>query len=255
MAAAFVAASHQYLISDRTPITAPPFTMACWANPTFAGNSGGNQCAFSIGASGTSQANFSLGVDGSPEWWIRRNVTAGSNLQELDVSAGIVANTWQFALARVISATNIWLHIFNAAGTVSSGQMAVSVLPTGINQMTIGSFGDGADLGNDSFDGLIGEAWMANIDVWPGGGAIDDLFVRYLAWNGPWSVPRVAAAIRMYRPMRQTLGTGTDVPQENYSAGTVPPIWTNTNGVTLAPHCPLGPVYPRPSDTRRIADI
>jgi hypothetical protein len=238
MAAKFVAASAQSLLRTGTPATTFPLTMACWAIPTFAGNGGGNQCAMSLGASGASYADFSLGCDGVPEWWLRRDVTAGGGLDELDVATGIVANTRQFALARVSSAANAWLHILNADGSISSAQSTTSVNPTGINQMAIGNFADGNEATGSTFDGVLGECWIADIDVWPGGGAINAEFLRYLAFNGPWSVPRIAASILEYKPFLQSLGQGGEAGGENYvrnGAG----VWVNNNGVTLAPHMPL----------------
>lgn len=254
MSGAFVSASKQYLIADRGPVSLAPFTMACWAKPTFAGNGGGNQCAMTLSNVAGNDSNWSLGVDGTPEWWFRCANTNSSQADELDISAGVVANTWQFAMARCTTNTNRSLHILNANGTIQNGNTTVSVAPTTITNMAIGNSVINAEINTSPFDGLIGEAWVANIDVWPDGGVIDPVFFRYLAWNGPWAVPRIAAAIQVYKPLRQTLGTGTDVPDENFTIG-IPPVWTNTNGVTLAPNPQLQAVYPRPSDTRRYGVI
>ena len=242
MAANFVAASDQYLLRTGAPVTAPPFTMACWARPTFAGNGGGNQGAISIANGSTGFSQWTLGVDGTPEWWIRRD-EATSNLDELDVATGIVANTWQFAVARIVSASNCWLHILNASGSISSGQTVLTRNPTGINNMVIGAPGDSTEIGNSSFDGPIAEAWIANIDIQPDGGTIDQTFMRYLAWNGPWSIPRIAASIVEYKPLLQNFVAGP----ENYAQSGFS-VWTQTNGpLSIYPAPPLAPGYLRPT--------
>jgi hypothetical protein len=94
------------------------------------------------------------------------------------------------------------------------------------------------------------EFWYANDDVWPGGGAIDAAFLRYLAFNGPWSIPRLAAMVQEYRPLIQSLSSDVDRGGENWAARGVP-SWQNINGVTLAPHPPLAPGYRRPYDAIR----
>lgn len=246
MSGSFVNASGQYILRTGAPLTAPPFTFACWAKPTFSGNGGGNQGAISIGNSSTGFSNYSLGVDGSPEWWVRRDELA-SNLDELDVSAGIVASTVQFAMGRVVAVNNVWLHVLNADGSISSGQSTSSRNPTGLNAMAIGQLADSFEIGTTTyFDGLLGECWLSNIDVMgPGGGAADAALFRQLAWNGPFSVPRVAISIVEYRPFLQNFLAG----QENYYQGTTFPIWTNVGGGPgLAPNMPLLPGYPRPKD-------
>lgn len=245
MSASFTASSHNYLSRPTAPLTAPPFTMACWARPTFAGNSGGNQGAVSIANSSTGFSQWSLGVDGTPEWWIRRD-EASSNLDELDVATAIVANTWQFALAQITAANNVRLYVWNADGTVSSDQSTNSRSPSGVNSMVIGSPGDGSEINNSTFDGLIAEAWVAGIDVWPGGNAAPDWFIRWIAMNGPFARPDIAQAIVEYRGLRNTL-TGWDS-DDTFSRGPRP-TWTNINGVTRNAHPPL--ILPRTRQTLR----
>lgn len=247
MAASFVAASSTYLLSSGTPaVTAPPFTVAFWAKPTF--SVGGNSTVYELAGTANDTNRYTFGNDGTPEWWIQAH---NGVLDELDVT-GPVANTWQFYCARVISATNRRLAILNADGTIISGQTVVNITtPASISREAIGG-GASATVGNSPFDGLVGEFWVAGIDIQSDGLAINAEFLRYIAWNGPWAVPSIAANILRYKPFTQTIGTGTDVPNENITYGSPPAVWTNTNGVTLAPHCPLGPVYPKPTDSRRI---
>lgn len=117
---------------DSTPITAAPFTMACWAKSSSAallqhvlyiGDSASNIRAFRIGFAGS--------VVGDP---IRFTVLASAGATNIDTTTGYSVNTWTHLCAVEASATDH--RVFINGG--SKGTSAVSRVPDSVDRVSVG---------------------------------------------------------------------------------------------------------------------
>lgn len=101
------------------------------------------------------------------------------------------------------------------------------------------------------YSGDIAEYWMTNTDIQPDAAQLQDATLRQLAYNGPFSVPRVAANLVDYRSLRASLGSNQDVQDGGLFDGPYGrQVWVNTNSAKLGPHPPLAPDY---SSSRSVA--
>ena len=166
MARNFDDASSQYLEVDSTPVTAAPFTMACWFRSNDAtvsqrlmwvGDKDSTTNSWSIAAAGA--------VAGDPVRVIAND--AGGNTAQ-STSTGFTANTWHHACAVIVSATD--RSIFIDGG--SEGNSVTSRSPAGADRISIGRQGGSSP---DAYmSGDIAEAAIWNI-------ALSDADVALLA--------------------------------------------------------------------------
>jgi len=196
--------------------------------------------------------NFYLasGNTAAQQWGIQAASNSGANASNVFIGT-VVPNAWTFLLGRWISITNRRIAVLNPGGTISAAQdtNTITVPPAALtNNQLGGNFGAG------DFSGTIGEVWSTNTDVWPGGGAIDASFLIQLARMGPFSIPSVAENVQYYQPFRRYDASLSDQ-TENYNQNGARLQWINTGVFIGGDDPPLAPGYPRPSDTRRIADI
>jgi len=158
-----------------------------------------------------------------------------------------VVNAWHFVLCRFIGSTNRRISVLLPDGSTAHAQNTGTGATTGLNQQDLGCFrGNSA---NSFFDGDIAEWWTCNSDIVEGNGQTSDQLLRKLAYEGPFSIARVAAVLVEYRRLSVTLGSDTDKMGECYwgMGGFGRTIWTNTNGVTIGHRPPLSPLYKRPA--------
>ena len=123
MARNFVLASSQYL-SGGAPVTAYPFTMACWCNTTVVGTV---QCAIFLGDS-TAAANYwtLTVITTGPIRFVSRNTFAYS----ATTSTSLTDNAWQHLCAVGISSTS--RSVYLNGGGVGSNTTNSTPVPTGI---------------------------------------------------------------------------------------------------------------------------
>lgn len=246
MAANFTAASSQYLSNDAAPITAAPFTLACWFNTTTIA-AGAGPIAAVCNASSTEQNRWLLYRDDDDV--VFSCVVTGTEVTA--TAANILAvNQWYFVVARAISATNRRVAVLMRTGATSHAQNTTSRVPTGVTRIALGSEADATP--SLFFDGLIGEFWYTNTDIQPGGAQLQDGLLRQLAYGGPFSVPHIAKDILEYRSLRHGLVSDDDVHGELYFGAGGIQTWTNTNVATLGPHPPLPYWYIKPTVNRQL---
>jgi hypothetical protein len=144
--------SSSYIEATSTPVTAEPFTMACWFN-TLNNSAGGS--LMSIGNSSTTN-RFQLNANGNAG-----NVgisAVGSTTQTASTSTNYTTNVWHHAAAVCGSSSNRSAYL-NGGGKQSNN---LSVTPAGINNIIIGSRWNGGSRGF-YFGGRIAEVAIWNI--------------------------------------------------------------------------------------------
>lgn len=152
MARSFDTALDQYLEIDSTPVTAVPFTFACWA---FAASDMGNVMMF-IGDK-----------DVAADWWVlarnSANDRAGFRCRDT-ASADANSTNGSFPV-------DTWLHICGVAtasndrdiyvNAGNSGNDNTDLTPDGADRVSIGRFGDSSP--GSEWDGYIAEAAIWNV--------------------------------------------------------------------------------------------
>ncbi len=147
--------SSDSLWSLTAPITAAPFTMACWFNST---TGVGNQTLIDISDGSTSdrwRLNAAGNVGGDP---IRCVIAqTGQSNVNVDTSTGYSANTWHHACFVERSATDRSIYIDGG----SRGNNATSRTPGGISEITVGT----SVVNSQYLNGLLAEAavWSADL--------------------------------------------------------------------------------------------
>lgn len=178
---------------DSTPILTRPFTIGMWVYPLTTGTaftmwslndpvSANNYC----GIRATATNVFSIYARGGGT---ENSATIGT----------VAASRWYFLLARFISPTNDRLSVIDG-GAILGVQRTTTRTPVA-TQINLGSL-QFSSLTNESgaSRGYIAEYWIANGDIQEDGAAMNDNILRMIAYNGPLSVPTVAAKVRNYRP-------------------------------------------------------
>jgi hypothetical protein len=250
MGAFFTAASSQKLAASSVPVTALPFTFGGWVNPASA-LSGSSRAWFYLGNPGTSDYYIGYWSSGLTTLAIQTaNVTLGGTA---DSGVAPTVGAWHYVLGRFISSTNRRISVMTAAGTVSHGADTTSgadpaTTPT---QMTLGC----RDLSTPDlfWDGSAAEFFIADVDLWPDGGAAPDWWVRLLAYRGPLALPGRTRNIMEYRALRGTMEASRIGDTWNGPKGRV--LWTQTNGVRLGSHPVLMGGYKTSPGVRVLAPI
>lgn len=158
----------------------------------------------------------------------------------------LVAGRWYFCVGRAIGETDTRIDVLDSAtGVVTSAQDTTDVgsSTTATELICIGGIPDGGGGFTPYFTGATAEAWYADCDIAPAGGAASIELMHQLAYGGPFSVPRIAPYVRFYKSLRSTW---VNKMTESFSVENT--VWTPTGGnPDLHPHPPLPYWYRRPS--------
>lgn len=237
MAARFTAANSQRLSGPFSAgASAYPFTVGMWAKSTTV-------------AAGVGVIWQGIASGASTHYWaIRRSassvviVARAGGTEDDGAIPSLTANEWVFILGRFVSATNRWLHVWTAAGSVLSAQLTGSRSPAGVDTYRLG--GDTASF----LDGNIGEFWIATADPQPDGSQLSGNIVRRLGLDGPFAFPHLAPHVIEYKSLRQSLTSDDDLSNEEFVGpyGSNGAVWSNVNGVILGDHPPLSASYRTP---------
>lgn len=245
MSASFSAASTQHL-SNAAPLlvsTLYPASVGLWYNLAALGTV--ERVLFSY--SDTAATNTYLKIRITSTEALEVGVAAASGAASASAGAGyVVAGQWQFVLARLVSATSRWLESVDHNGAIVQAQQATSRAPSSLDTMTIGAHQDSGGV-SLPWDGLIGEYWLADIDVGiNGAAALNPQLLLYLARNGPFAVPHIAHSVVEYRSFRSSLGSDTDKLGVGLYHRGQRSVWANVSGVTVGAHVPLSGSYRAP---------
>lgn len=232
-----LAASTQSLKNAATNGVTYPFTVGFWFNVL---TTNVLQCPYSFNNGAAGGYHGRMDATGH----LSLIVNAGSNTVTTTVGAA-TSNTWNFYLARFISATNRRLIFLNSAGLIEEVQGTASISPGTHTQCNIGLLGSATQ----PWNGNIAEWWYTNTDIQLGGAVTDTSLVLQLAYKGPFSVPYVAQNLVEYRSFRMGLDTSSDEINEVYWGEGVPQqIWTLVNAPKIGEHPRLASEYRRPSN-------
>lgn len=248
MSAQFVAASSQVLSLASPQVVALPLTVACWFYVSTLPSPFGCLWALEDSANASDDGWYVAATSGRVVVQQALNSVSG-NAANTTVNQWAL-NSWNFVVARYISATNRRLSVLLSTGLTEHVQSVTSITPNAAaNASSLG--GTSASTRTLFLDGLIAEHWITNSDIQADGLALTDNLLRQLAYFGPFSVPRLAKNIVDYRSLRSSLGSDQDNLSDYYSNGGRRKIWTNINGVIRGFHPQLATGYRGPSDIVR----
>lgn len=236
MSAVFVASSSRRLLNSAPPTIAAPFTLAMWVYPA---QTAAQQVVWQARNQAANHL-FALNVSGTSAFQLSTN-DGGSSL---NTNAGTyTANTWNFVVCRWISTTNRRIAVLQADGVPAHAQTTTLKNPNTPNVISIGSTGQGTP--GAYLDGRIAEWWYVNADIQEDGAQLQDSTLRTLAFRGPFALPHIRDDIIEYRRFKSC---GLDSRSDRYDEVYWNPkfgrqTWTNTNGVTIGPHCPAANRY------------
>lgn len=247
MALLFDAASTQYLQSTSTPaITGYPFSVGLWAYPF---TTGAAQVLWCLTDTSVSNHRFSL-TKGSTSWGFFA-IAGGST--DASCNAGTpVANVWQYIVCRAISATNRRISIIDGDTGIKHGSSVQSRVVNACDTIGIGAaLSSGAP--GSIYDGILGEVWYTNTDIGSDGASnLTNDFVSKLAYEGPFSIPSVAAHVKEYRSFRSDI----EMAKINETKfGYEGQGYTNNNGTILGPHVPVSYRFEKPAERKRFLMI
>jgi hypothetical protein len=253
MAALFTGASTQYLINATTaglPSTGYPFTVGMWINLTAVDNV--VRDLFAISDTATTNNLFVIRMAGTETFGFAAQAGGTSNTAAL--ATVVVAQTWNFLVARAISATNRKIAALYSTGATEHATSATSRAPAGLDTMTLGALSTSAGI-LEPWDGRIGEFWLTNTDIQADGAQLLGSTLQQLAYGGPFSIPHIAKDIVEYRSFRKHPVSDGDLATEVFHGKFGRQTWTNTNGVTIGAHPPLPYWYRKPGQYRRVLTI
>jgi hypothetical protein len=234
MAAAFDGVD-DVLYNPAAPVisTLLPLSMGCWFYVPVLPGAGQTIMAVSD-ANATAQhfVRFTLAGFGNRVPSIE--TIAGGSTNVRSVTGSISAGQWCYMVGRWIGASDRWVSALFADGAITHGQATVNRSLTGLDTVSFGGRRDSA--GSSAFMSVqVAEAWVANVDVQPGGGQLSNDLMRQLAYGGPLSLPHIADNLVLYRSFRSAIAEDA---MDEHSAPS-PQTW-NVEGVPLlAPHPPL----------------
>lgn len=244
MAALFTAASTQYLVNSAPAITGYPFCVGMWINLTAV-----NTVARTLFAlSDTATTNHYLTLRMAANETMEIAASAGATEAVGITSAALTPGAWAFILGRFLSSTNRRMSVLHSTGQVELASNTTSRNPSGMDTMTLGALSTSGGI-SAPWDGLIGEFWLSNADIFYDTATNMGEQTRQFAYGGPFSVATAVANIVEYRSMRahETRGDGSDL----YFSRFPPSSWVNTNGATISYHPPLPYWYVKPGQTVR----
>ena len=206
MAGSFASASSQFLSVDTPPVTAAPFTMACFFNVP----DGATQALMSIGDKDDSTHYWSLQANmataGDP---LRASIQAGGSTY-IDATGSITASTWTHGC--LVEAASNSRTVYRDGG--NSATNTTTREPAGADRIAIGARAAAALYCN----GLIAEVgvWTAALDA-------SEIAALAKGWKPDTIRP---SALVFYAPLVRTLT------RDLWGGLTL----TNNNGVTVAAH-------------------
>lgn len=154
MAILFDGASTQYLSIDSTPVTAAPFTIACWF---YCDNDDDAQNLMWIGDKDSANNYFELmaaaHIAGNP---VVIGITEGAGYVYEETTTGFAINAWHHACAVFVSSTSRYPYL-DGGGAV---EHTVDKSPAGSDRIRIAYRGDSSP--NIPFSGRIAEAGLWN---------------------------------------------------------------------------------------------
>lgn len=206
MAGSFVSASSQYLSVDTPPVSAAPFTMACWFNVP----DGATQVLMTIGDKDDSTHYWSLQANmataGDP---LRAAIQAGGSTT-FDATGSITPSSWTHGC--LVEAASNSHTVYRDGG--NSATSTTSRAPAGADRIAIGARAAATLYCN----GLIAEVgvWTAALDA-------DEIAALAKGFTPDQIRP---SALVFYAPLVRTLT------RDLWGGLTL----TNNNGVTVADH-------------------
>lgn len=214
MSLSFDDASSQYLDRAGVPVTAPPFTMACWFQTD---DNAIDQTLMALNNNGVETDYHSLSLRSQNV----RAQTFGDSLTEAGGGFGVSNNTWYFAVGRWTADDDRQVQLFDVAGTlINSRSDTTSKAVAGLNTTSVGRL---STLTPGKYhSGLIAERAIFS-------GALTDAQVAELALSlSPLSS---AASLLDYTPLYGSTNPARDWAQGN--------DLTFNNTPTAATHVPL----------------
>jgi hypothetical protein len=185
MSRSFAAASSQYLQNGNAPVTAPPFTMACWFKQNTLAAEQGLVEVYNSGAN--NQHRHILALDQAGSVAHIKALSFSTVGATASCAANVSTGTWYHA-AGVWAATNSRSAYHNGGSKDTNGG---NITPTGINAVAVGGFIDTAP--DRYMDGLIADAAIWNV-------ALTDAEVAVLA-SGVSPLAVRPAALVAYWPL------------------------------------------------------
>lgn len=229
-----MAASSQILENAAPVVTTLPFSVGLWCKLTAVGTV--IRTLFSFSDTGTTNNYIALQMDSTE--FIRVVANENGTLSNAATNNVLTAGTWVHATARVLATDNRRVTSINGAGLFAVNSSSATRAISGLDTMTIGALRTSGGI-SLPWNGLIAEFWIADGDIYPDSAAnMPESYVRQLAYGGPFSIPFCASKIVEYRSFR-THPTAGCSDECYHRMSPAPTVWTNTNGVTMAPHCPL----------------
>jgi hypothetical protein len=211
MARKFDDGDSEYLKIDSAPITAPPFTIACWF---YADDTSIPMCMFDITNSGDGFQRFTLrargAIAGDP-------ITFYCNTHA-QTTTGYTINTWHHACAVAYDTDDRACLIDGGSKGTDNNEQA----PVGLDRMDIGRLGDSTP--SEYFSGRIAE-----VGLWDAALSDDEVAILAQGFSPPFVRPQNLVA---YWPLIRD--TDDDI-IGGYSM-------TAFNGPTVGAHPPM--IYP-----------
>lgn len=229
----------QTLKNTTAPVTGYPITVGCWVRPAAAGNVFRSIWQLSKLTDATDR--LALYQWTGSTWCTLATV---SSADDTCTGGTVTALQWHYLVARFISTTNRRIDVLNASTSTAHTQSTGSAAPASLVEINIGTDTGGAD----AFSGQIAELWYTNTDIQPDGASLDNILLRQLAYNGPFSVPYIAKDIVEYHSFVSAFGK-SDHPGEVFWGARGQQIYTVTGSPLIGQHVPLLlPSYVRPDD-------
>lgn len=245
MSVSFNNSGSTYLMEAGLPVTTTPLSVGMWVRPASVSGLFVPFLFYASAAPGAYQFYMYLNGD---EFGAGAAGPSG-NPDNGFGAAGVVAGAWYFLLARWISNTSRRYAVLYPNGTMLTLNQPGNTGTVTVDTLTLGGT---YPTSPQPWSGDIAEYWVTSGDIWPSGQDMPAHTLHWLAYNGPFSMPHIAGAVREYKPLLQG-GPDSYAAWENYTAG-ARPTWTAAGPPLMGyPHPPLAPGYPRPSDVRIVA--
>lgn len=243
-------------VADTSPlILAPPFTVAAWC--LFSGAIGVSSTLPMMGLSSISDdSNYFTVVKGSADKWNINASDTATGADSVATATSVVVDKWYFVVGRFISGSNRRLAVLYPDGSIEHVNSTVSKTPSNIARLGIGALD--RQTSTLRYNGLIGEWWWANVDIQSDGGQLDEHLMRYLARNGPFSMPNLAKDVIQYYGMRRSTPVRPQ-PEDSYLRNIQTKYLIDAGGasfpITLGAHPPVYYNYHHPRRVSKFVPI